>query len=76
MIPLFTVRERNSHHRVLIGSPLFPESTGDIERDLEKNTETYTKILEAMIRQYPDQYFWLHNRWGGKKRRSRRLRGL
>lgn len=72
MIPLFTVRENNSRHRVFIGRALVPESTGNIEADLKKNTERYTKILESMIRRYPDQYFWLHNRWGGKKRRSRR----
>jgi KDO2-lipid IV(A) lauroyltransferase len=74
MIPLFTVRENNSHHHVIIGMPIMPESTGDIERDLQKGTETYTRILEDMIRKYPDQYFWLHNRWEGKKRRARRRR--
>lgn len=74
MIPLFTVREDNSHHRVIIGEPLVPETTGETERDLEINTETYTRILESMIRKYPDQYFWLHNRWGGKKRRAHRQR--
>jgi KDO2-lipid IV(A) lauroyltransferase len=76
MIPLFTIRENQTHHRVIIGAPLIPETTGDIERDLQKNTEAYTRILETMIRKYPDQYFWLHNRWGGRKRRSgRRRRG-
>lgn len=70
MIPLFTVRENRSHHHVVIGRPLVPETTGDMERDLKTNTEIYTNILEGMIRKYPDQYFWLHNRWGGKRRRA------
>jgi KDO2-lipid IV(A) lauroyltransferase len=74
MVPLFTVREGHSHHRVIIEAPLFPRTTGDMERDLEENTEAYTKILERMVRKYPDQYFWLHNRWGGKKRRNSRHR--
>ena len=74
LVPLFTVRENKAHHRVIIGAPLVPTSTGDIEKDLETNTETYTKILENMIREYPDQYLWLHNRWGGKRRRTYRLR--
>jgi Kdo2-lipid IVA lauroyltransferase/acyltransferase len=26
-------------------------------------TERYTKALEGMVRQYPEQYFWLHRRW-------------
>jgi KDO2-lipid IV(A) lauroyltransferase len=74
MIPLFTVREGHGHHRVIIGAPLVPKTTGDMERDLEENTQAYTKILESMVRKYPDQYFWLHNRWGGKKRGSSRHR--
>ncbi len=74
MIPLFTVREDNSHHHVVIGEPIVPETTGEMERDLERNTETYTRILESMIRKYPDQYFWLHNRWGGGNRRAHRRR--
>jgi KDO2-lipid IV(A) lauroyltransferase len=26
-------------------------------------TERYTQALERLIRQYPEQYFWLHRRW-------------
>lgn len=74
MIPLFNIRENKSHHHVIIGAPLVPETTGDMERDLETNTQAYTKILENMVRKYPDQYFWLHNRWGRKRRRTHRPR--
>jgi len=74
MIPLFTVRENNSHHHVIIGEPLRPHTTGEVERDLERNTEAYIKILEGMVRKHPDQYFWLHDRWGGVRRRARRQR--
>ncbi len=76
MIPLFTVREKNTFHRVIIGAPLVPKTTGDTDTDLRTNAEAYTKVLEGMIRKHPDQYFWLHNRWGAKKRRPRRPGGL
>jgi KDO2-lipid IV(A) lauroyltransferase len=26
-------------------------------------TQRYTKIMEDIIRQYPEQYFWMHRRW-------------
>ncbi len=30
---------------------------------LESLTQKHVKILEGFIRQYPEQYFWLHRRW-------------
>lgn len=42
------------------------ESTGDMIRDIETNTQNYTAAIEAMVRKYPDQYFWVHNRWKTK----------
>ena len=40
----------------------------EIEDDdtVESLTQRHVKILEGFIRQYPEQYFWLHRRW--KKR--------
>jgi KDO2-lipid IV(A) lauroyltransferase len=33
---------------------------------VETLTQRHVKILESFIRQYPDQYFWLHRRWKTK----------
>ena len=42
----------------------------DIRADdtVESLTRRHVKILESFIRQYPEQYFWLHRRW--KKRQE------
>ncbi len=40
--------------------------TGDRIHDIEKNTQNYTTAIESMVRRYPDQYFWVHNRWKTK----------
>jgi len=37
--------------------------TGDSERDILENTQKFTKVLEDMIRKYPDQWVWVHGRW-------------
>jgi KDO2-lipid IV(A) lauroyltransferase len=37
--------------------------TGDPARDVVENTRTFNAILEGMIRQYPDQWLWIHRRW-------------
>ena len=31
--------------------------------DVEELTRRYTKVLERAIYQYPEEWFWLHNRW-------------
>ncbi|MCD6386160.1 hypothetical protein J7M23_10350 [Candidatus Sumerlaeota bacterium] len=28
----------------------------------------YTKLLESVVREYPEQYFWFHRRWKTKKK--------
>jgi KDO2-lipid IV(A) lauroyltransferase len=39
---------------------------------VETNTQLFNYTLESMIRQYPDQWFWVHRRWERKKRVSQR----
>ena len=39
------------------------EETGDRIKDIENNTQNYTTAIESMVRRFPDQYFWVHNRW-------------
>jgi KDO2-lipid IV(A) lauroyltransferase len=40
--------------------------TGDRTIDIESNTQQYTRAIEKFIRRYPDQWFWVHNRWKTK----------
>ena len=48
----------------------FPEvpmrDTGDEEADVVYNTQVLTTILENMIREHPDQWVWMHDRWKTK----------
>lgn len=43
--------------------PVVVERTGDREHDIEAIVQRYTAMLEAKVREYPDQYFWQHRRW-------------
>jgi Kdo2-lipid IVA lauroyltransferase/acyltransferase len=37
--------------------------TGDADRDILENTQKFAKVLEEVIRKYPDQWVWVHGRW-------------
>jgi KDO2-lipid IV(A) lauroyltransferase len=68
VLPVFMVRDGLQKHRLIIKKPLELIHTGDIKRDVEANTQLFNHTLESMIRQYPDQWFWVHRRWERKAR--------
>ncbi len=72
VVPVFMVRNGFGKHRLIIQEPLDLVHTGDIKKDVEANTQLFNHTLESMIRQYPDQWFWVHRRWERKKRASQR----
>jgi KDO2-lipid IV(A) lauroyltransferase len=73
LVPLFDIRLKNNHHLVTIEPPYQLSHTADIKRDVVDNTQILSKKLELYIRQYPDQWFWLHNRWATKPSLSGRV---
>ncbi|OGP92364.1 MAG: hypothetical protein A2156_14900 [Deltaproteobacteria bacterium RBG_16_48_10] len=68
VIPVFMVRDGFKRHRVLIQKPLEIDHSGDIQKDIETNTQRINCTLESMIRLYPDQWFWVHRRWERKRK--------
>jgi Kdo2-lipid IVA lauroyltransferase/acyltransferase len=72
ILPIFMIRDGYQKHRLLIKEPLRLTETGDVKKDVETNTEKINKTLEEMVRQYPDQWFWVHRRWERRKRAHRR----
>ncbi len=37
--------------------------TGNTERDIFVNTQRFAKVIEEIIRKYPEQWVWVHARW-------------
>lgn len=62
VVPLFLLRRDNCFH-ALIGPELPLIQTGDHTKDVELNTEQYNRIIEVYARKFPDQWFWVHQRW-------------
>jgi Kdo2-lipid IVA lauroyltransferase/acyltransferase len=40
--------------------------TDNEENDIVTNTQTLTKFIEDVIRKYPTQWVWMHERWKTK----------
>lgn len=60
--PAFLVREKERFK--LISGPEIPfVRTGDPRKDIELNTQRYNQAIENAVRQYPEQWFWVHRRW-------------
>ena len=62
VVPIFMIRNQN---RFII--EFRPEleliQTGDRTHDIDANTLKYNQAIEDVIRRYPDQWFWVHQRW-------------
>ncbi len=65
VVPVFMVRENNDYI-IEFGQELKLIQTGDLTNDIEANTMRYNQTIEEIIRRYPDQWFWVHNRWKTK----------
>ena len=57
VIPVFMPRLENGKYRLIVGEAI--EEKGDIV----KMTQVYNDVIEHVIRDYPAQWFWMHNRW-------------
>jgi KDO2-lipid IV(A) lauroyltransferase len=48
-------------------------STGNQKEDISRLTQRCTSIIEEKIRQYPEQWFWFHNRWKTRPQQEKTL---
>ena len=64
VVPGFTVWDRALRKYRLRFDPVVKlVRTGDRDADIVANTAQFTKIIEDYVRQYPDQWLWVHRRW-------------
>jgi KDO2-lipid IV(A) lauroyltransferase len=67
VLPMFMARQKSGKYKFIMKPLVEISRTGDYEKDLFENTQRFTKVVEDVIREYPDQWFWIHQRWKTKK---------
>ncbi len=64
VVPGFTIWDKSLRkYRLHFDLALELIRTGDLEADIVANTQQFTKVIEDYVRQYPDQWLWVHRRW-------------
>ncbi len=64
VVPVFMMKTGRRRYKLIIGDTIQWKDDGSPqEEQVQKLTQQYQRVIEETIRQYPDQWFWMHNRW-------------
>lgn len=63
VLPACGHRTADGTHVVRVDPAVELIRTGDLDADVLANTALFTRCIEACVREHPDQWLWLHNRW-------------
>ncbi len=64
VVPGFTIWDAAlQKYRLRFDPELQLIRTGHLEADIAANTQVFTNVIEKYVRQYPDQWLWVHRRW-------------
>jgi KDO2-lipid IV(A) lauroyltransferase len=68
VLPVYMSREEDLRHRVTIGPPIELVRMADRREETGVNSARFTAALEAHVRAFPEQWFWVHGRWKNQPR--------
>ena len=63
VLPARVERLRGAHFRLSLYPPLELPRSGDRDADLAALLTAVNRTLEGWIREFPEQWFWVHSRW-------------
>lgn len=67
ILPNFLVRKEDKTYRLILGDTIEPNLQTDRDEETKRMTEAWMQQFEKVIRQYPGQWAWMHNRWRTQK---------
>ncbi len=64
IFPAFMHRDdATGRHTLIVSPPIYTRRTKDKRADIQRTTQQLAALTEAHIRRYPEEWFWLHDRW-------------
>jgi Kdo2-lipid IVA lauroyltransferase/acyltransferase len=64
VVPTFTIWDADlKKYRLRFDPAVDLVRSGDLEADIHANTQKFTTIIEEYVRNYPEQWLWVHRRW-------------
>lgn len=63
LMPMSVLRTGPARYRVTVYDPFMPDSDPDEKTAVYNTVLRINRFIEDRIREAPDQWFWMHNRW-------------
>jgi Kdo2-lipid IVA lauroyltransferase/acyltransferase len=63
VVPTYIFLDKNGKQQMHILPEIPLVMTGDEETDLVVNTQNFTNFTEQIVREHPEQWVWMHERW-------------
>jgi KDO2-lipid IV(A) lauroyltransferase len=63
IIPMAIVRKGKNRYKIIVKPQVQLVFSEDREKDILDVTQRCTQVLESIIREHPDQWLWMHDRW-------------
>jgi len=67
IVPGFVIRNKDESLTFRFEKMIDPSGMKDTEENIMQLIKSMNKALEDKIRQYPEQWFWVHKRWKGAR---------
>ena len=64
VVPIAMVRIAPRQYKLIVGDPIeWADNDQSLDDQIAELTQLHQSALEKLIRQYPEQWLWMHNRW-------------
>ena len=76
ILPNFMIRNADDTYTMIYQKPIILQKSGHKEADMKKYTDMFIDIYERIVRQYPEQWLWMYDRWKERRHVTAYLKNL